>query len=288
VGKSKSVTLSGSREASQSQENASQAVAGGIQSGGKITVNTTGDTRLEGTSLRSAGDTTVNAGGSLSIEAARDERSSSASASSVGGEVEVGKGKKGKPQVEGGKLDASYAEANNSSSNAKGASIESGGSVKLSAGKTATLEGTDVTAQKGASVDGAKVDLKTVQSTQTSDAFSADISLAASKGDGKKADSGGKGGKSSQGDKGDGGQSMAGGSLSASNSTNTQQKGVNVSGGDGGFKVNGQATEAAPVNEAAPASPEAATAKAAAKKPKKKAQVKKAEATVGTPSPKAP
>jgi len=288
VGKSKSVTLSGSREASQSQENASQAVAGGIQSGGKITVNTTGDTRLEGTSLRSAGDTTVNAGGNLSIEAARDERSSSASASSVGGEVEVGKGKKGKPQVEGGKLDASYAEANNSSSNAKGASIESGGSVKLSAGKTATLEGTDVTAQKGASVDGAKVDLKTVQSTQTSDAFSADISLAASKGDGKKADSGGKGGKSSQGDKGDGGQSMAGGSLSASNSTNTQQKGVNVSGGDGGFKVNGQATEAAPVNEAAPASPEAATAKAAAKKPKKKAQVKKAEATVGTPSPKAP
>jgi filamentous hemagglutinin len=256
---------------------------GGIQSGGNITVNTTGDTRLEGTRLRSAGDTSVNAGGNLSIEAARDERSSSASASSVGGEIEVGKGKKGKPQVEGGKLDASYADASNSSSNATGASIESGGTVKLSAGKTATLEGTDVTAQKGVSVDGAKVELKTVQSTQTSEAFSADISVAASKGDGKKADSGGKGDAGGKGN-----QSVVGGSVSASNSTGSQQKGVNVSGGEGGLKVNGQATDAAPVTEGGKPSPEAPTAQAKAKKPKKKTQAKKAEATVGTPSAQAP
>lgn len=175
------MTLSGSREASQSQETASQAVVGGIQSGGQLTVTTTGDTRLEGTRIRSAGDTTVNAGGNLSVEAARDERSSSASANSVGGEVEVGKGKKGKPQVEGGKLDASVSQASNSSSNATGASMESGGAVQLSAGKTATLEGTDVTAQKGVSVDGAKVDLKVAQSSQSSEAFSADLSLAASR-----------------------------------------------------------------------------------------------------------
>jgi filamentous hemagglutinin len=279
VGKSKSVTLSGSREASQSREDASQAVVGGIQSGGQVTVNTAGDTRLEGTRIRAAGDTTVSAGGNLSIEAARDERSSSASANSVGGEIEVGKGKKGKPQVEGGKLDASVSEAQNSSSNATGASIESGGTVKLSAGKTATLEGTDVTARQGVTVDGAKVDLQTAQSTQTRESFSADISMAVSKGDAKKGDSGGK--TDSQGK---GNQSVVGGSLSASNSSTGQQKGVNISGGEGGLKVNGQATEASPVSDSTPRSPEAPAAEAKAKKPKKKTQVKKAEATVGSPA----
>ena len=63
---------------------------------------------------------------------------------------------------------------------------------------------------------------------------------------------------------------------------------MNVSGGEGGLKVNGQATEVAPVNEAATPSPEAAKAQAKAKKPKKKTQVKKVEATTGQPSPKAP
>ena len=284
VGKGKSVTLSGSVANDQSSESSSQAVVGGIQSGGQISINTTGDTRLEGTSIRSEGGTSVNAGGNLTIDAARDERSASASASSVGGEVEVGKGKKGKPQVEGGKLDAAYSESSSNSTEARGATIESGGPISLKAGQTASLEGTQVSAQQGVSLDAAQVNLQAAQSSQSSSALAVEASATVSRSDGKKSDGAAKGGDgSNDGARGGSGQRPVSGSLSASSSEGAQQQGVSISGGDGAVTVNGKTSS--------PAATDAEKDKT--KKPKKKVAAKKPpakkpEVKPGAPAPVAP
>ncbi len=144
--------LSGTVKGKGTSEGSSTAVAGGITAGGPISIKTTGDTRLEGTTLASTGDTTVAAGGNLTLDAARDTTRKSETSMEVSGSFSTSAGKNALGVA--AEASGSYSQSSSETSTAQVGSISSGGNVKLSAGKSATLEGTNIGADGDVAISG--------------------------------------------------------------------------------------------------------------------------------------
>jgi filamentous hemagglutinin family protein len=222
-------TLSGGYGDSSKQSAESKAVVGTIKSGGNVNVTTTGNARLEGTQIQSKGDTNIDAGGSVAIDAARNTSSASASSFDVAGSVTVGKGNGG---VSGS---LSTSDGSSNSSTAVTGSVAAGGNLNVRAGKDVTTEGTDLSAGKDATVSaGGTVDLKDAVSTSESrsESTSASVSVSGSKGSGS--GKGGRGGtRRTEPGKGDPGNVLSGGGFSSSSeaSSTTTSKGSTVKAG---------------------------------------------------------
>ena len=185
--------LAGEVKGSGSSESTSKAVAGGIVSGGDISIKTKGDTRLEGTSLASKGDTTVDAGGKLVFDAARDTTQKSETAVEAGASLTTSKGNNSIGV--GAEVSAGYTQSSSETSDAKAGSVTTGGNLKLSAGKSASFEGTTIDAGGDATIRGKDgVTMSAARSTSSSTEFGvgASLKVSADKGteDGKTTKSG--------------------------------------------------------------------------------------------------
>lgn len=157
-GKGFEASVSGGTSKTDTNANSTTAVAGGISSGGNITIKTKGDTRLEGTNLSSTGDTAIDAGGSITFDAAKDTASSSTTSYDASASVNVGDsagGGSGKSNVDA-KVAGGYSKETASSVTATAGSIATGGNLTLNADKAVTLEGTNMAASGDATISGAE------------------------------------------------------------------------------------------------------------------------------------
>lgn len=180
----------GSLDASLShQDNSdktSTAVAGSINTGGKLNIKTAGDASFEGTKINSSGGTAIAAGGSVNFKAARNTSESSQNNVDASLSVSTNKGSAGVG------ASASFSHQDSSSSQAQVGSINGGaGGIRISAVKNATFEGTSLkTTGKTTLKAGGNVNLVAAKDTSTSTSFGAGLSL-----------SGNVGGKSAKGEK---------------------------------------------------------------------------------------
>lgn len=186
TGKGVDVDLAAGTSSTEKSSSASNAVAGGIESGGDIIIRTKGDTRLEGTSLAAVGDTTVAAGGNLDFTAARDTTSTSKTAYDASASVSTSNSKGAGGATSSG-VDASvaggFSKASSDSSTANAGSINTGGKLTLSAGKAASFEGTKMAAGGDASIDAKDgVTISAAKSTANSESYGARVGLSAGSG----------------------------------------------------------------------------------------------------------
>lgn len=178
-------TDGGSFEAEAGMSNASQntstARTASLSSGGQLNISTTGDARLEGTELSSAGDTSIAAGGNVEFAAARDTSSSSSSNLSLS--LSASEDEKGAQSGEGsigGGLSRS------DSNQARTGSISSGGNVTVTSGGDTTLEGTQVQAAGDTSLAaGGQVRLESADSSSSSTGVQAGVSVSGKSKDGE-------------------------------------------------------------------------------------------------------
>ncbi len=174
--------LSGDFKGNKQSADTSTAVAGGIISDGNISIKTKGDTRLEGTSLTSVGDTNVAAGGNLVFDAARDTANSSEQEINASASLTTTKGKN--MLGVGAKAAGSYAAKSATSSDATAGDITTGGKLNLSAGKKASFEGTIIDAGGDATISGKEgVTMSAAKSTSSEQSmeFGGSVNLSASK-----------------------------------------------------------------------------------------------------------
>lgn len=214
-------SISGEYGTSESQSAGSNAVVGTIKSGGNVNVTTTGDTRLEGTRIESEGDTTIDAGGSVKMDAARNTSSSSESSMDASGSVSASKGSAGVS----GSYDSSSKSA--SSSEAVTGSVDAGGDLTVRSGKDVVLEGADLSAGQDAKISaGGKVEAADAVSTSESESESLSVSgsLSGSKGS--------KGQRSAPEKDGMSGAAGGGGSYSSESSSTTTKKASTIKAGN--------------------------------------------------------
>ena len=155
-GKGFEASVSGGTSKTDTSESSSTAVVGSINSGGSISIKTKGDTRLEGTNLSAEGNAGIEAGGSITFDAARDTASSSKTTHDASASLHVGDsagGGSSKSSVDA-KVAGGYSKETASSSTARAGSIKSGGKLDMTAGKTVTLEGTNMEAGGDATISG--------------------------------------------------------------------------------------------------------------------------------------
>ncbi len=189
---------SGGFDKASESARSSTAVAGGIQSGAGLVIKTQGDARFEGTDIAAKGDATVQAGGKLTMDAARNESSSSSNSSSFQAGVQVSGGGGGKGGGKGGEsgagltLGGGFQNDTSTSSQAVTGGVKSGGNLTLSAGDKASFEGTQLKAGGAAAVTGGAVEFKDAKSTSssTSSGFAAGIGVSGGSKDGKSSGAG--------------------------------------------------------------------------------------------------
>ncbi|PKN07957.1 MAG: hypothetical protein CVU73_11210, partial [Deltaproteobacteria bacterium HGW-Deltaproteobacteria-8] len=180
TGKGVDVDLAAGASGGKAQSDTSTAIAGSISSGDGISIKTKDDTRLQGTNLSATGDTSVAAGGNLILDAARDTTSASASSYDASASLSVGKSStaggsssKGGVQASGG-----FSNSKSESSTATAGSISSGGTVSLSAGKAATLEGTNIGSGGDTTISATDgVNFSAARSTASSESYGGSASV---------------------------------------------------------------------------------------------------------------
>ncbi|RKT49887.1 filamentous hemagglutinin family protein [Azonexus fungiphilus] len=173
VGGSLSVSASGAT----ADKSRVQEVGGSIQSGGNVRIKTSGDTTLKGTSIESAGSTTLDAGGKLNLLAAEDRTTASSRGADASVNIGMSTGGKagsgGKSQT-GGMLEVSagYNQSDSSSSTKSGVNIRSGGDTTLRSGGDMDLEGTKIASAGDTTLNaGGNMQLRAAQNTSSSTAF---------------------------------------------------------------------------------------------------------------------
>ena len=173
------VNKGGSAEVSyqgeKSRESTSTAVAGGIASGGNLTIKTQGDTRLEGTHIAAGGAATVDAGGKLDFEAAKNTASSSSE--QVGVAAGVTATKKGGS----GSVDVSVGKSRSSLDQDVAGSISSGsGPLTLRSGGDASFTGTAIASTAGdvTVAAGGNLAMNAARTIASSESLSVDVSAA--------------------------------------------------------------------------------------------------------------
>ncbi|WP_341744392.1 hemagglutinin repeat-containing protein [Azonexus hydrophilus] len=173
VGGSLSVSASGAT----ADKSRVQEVGGSIQSGGNVRIKTSGDTTLKGTSIESAGSTTLDAGGKLNLLAAEDRTTASSRGADASVNIGMSTGGKagsgGKSQT-GGMLEVSagYNQSDSSNSTKSGVNIRSGGDTALRSGGDMDLEGTKIASAGDTTLNaGGNMQLRAAQNTSSSTAF---------------------------------------------------------------------------------------------------------------------
>lgn len=136
IGSDNSLAMSMDMETAESRSSATEAVVGGISSGGNITINTLNDLRLEGTNILGDEDTSLIAGGDVAIDAARNTLESSATSINASAGFDTSEAAF---NAAGG-----YADESLRASEAVEANIGSGGSLNIIAGNNASFEGTNI------------------------------------------------------------------------------------------------------------------------------------------------
>jgi filamentous hemagglutinin len=163
------------------------AVTGSIVSNTGTTIVTTGDAKFEGTNLRSGGATSIEAGGSVQLNAATNTaQSSSASRSFAGAAGQDSSGTGDNKQASGS---FQVSDGSSSSSTAVVGSITSQGGVTVSAGRQGdvVMQGTNVRSERGdvAISAGRDVRLEVARSTASASSESYGGNLAVAPGDKK-------------------------------------------------------------------------------------------------------
>lgn len=173
----KSVGVGVNYQGDKSSDSSSTAVAGGINAGGNLSINTRGDTRLEGTNVAAGGSASVTTGGNLTFDAAKN--TSSSSSQSVGVEVGVTAGK-----GEGGaSVGVGVGKASSSGNTEVAGSIASGGPLTIKSGGDATFTGTALASGGDTTVAaGGNLAFNAARDKQSSQSTTVDVSAAASGG----------------------------------------------------------------------------------------------------------
>jgi len=153
-------------------------VAGGLNAGGTLSINTTGDVRLEGTKIESVGKTAIAAGGTVDLTAARDTRESNEYKVAVGAGVDTSKAGVGV------RVSGEVAVGVSNASTAQAGSIKAGdGGISITAGKDVKLEGTALQTTGNTALEaGGKVELKAAESTLISTSAGVSAGVGASRG----------------------------------------------------------------------------------------------------------
>ena len=293
TGKGVDVDVSAGTSSTKKADTTTTASAGSIESGGNITIKTTGDTRLEGTNLASTGDTSVAAGGNLTFDAARDTTSSSKIAYDASASISTSKSSSPGSSSSGvsGGVSGGFSKSNAESSTATAGSISSGGKLTLTAGKSASFEGTNLAATGDATISGKDgVTMSAARSTSSSESFGVRAGVDASKGKGTDAEgtsSSRSGGGTVEGNysrakesKAEAGSVSSGGNLKITSGKDVTLEGTNLSadgkasikaGGNVNFKAAESTSESvgfsASVSAKAEKTDKTPTAPVAAKKP---------------------
>ena len=170
VGSDNSLAMQASMEKSDAQASGTEAVVGSINSGGGINIRTQENLRLEGTNFAAAGDTNISAGGSVSVEAARNTQQSSSMSVNASGGFDTSEAS---VNVAGG-----YAKSDANASQAVTSNISTGGALNISAGKDATFQGTNISAGGDAQIAaGGNVAFTEARDTAQSESSSLQVSL---------------------------------------------------------------------------------------------------------------
>jgi len=158
----------------KSSASSSEAVTGGITSGGKLTVSAGKDASFEGTALQAGGDVTLE-GENVTISAAKSTASESSTNVDVGVSAKVESG--------GGEGEANVGvgtSSMNSSTSTAGSVGSSGGSVTVKARSgDVKLEGTNVDAAENVTLDAAR-NVSITATTDTYSSSSTDVSVGVS------------------------------------------------------------------------------------------------------------
>ena len=200
-------------DAEKSKSQSTTSNAGGINAGGSINIKTKGDATFEGTNMSAKDATTVDAGGNVTFNAARD--TSSESSQGVSASISAGTSGSGKSRESEGAGSLGVSASGASSDTAKASTIQAGnGGVTIKSGGNTTLEGTQVQSSGTAAVTaGGQVKAVDAKSSSSSYGIDAGISGGASSGEGGKS-------------KGSGGAS-----LGAEGSSSSSSQGVKIQSG---------------------------------------------------------
>lgn len=225
---------------------ATQAVVGGIESGGNVKIKTTqGDLRLEGTNVKAQGGTTLDSAGAVRLDQAQDTASSSSKSinGNVGINFDVGGGKKSGSLEAGGGFDR----AKDASTTAVTGSIDTGGPLTIKSGSDVTIQGADLKSGGDASIDAkGNVNFEAARSTASSDKMGvqAGIALKGEKDGGDMSGSGSVDAKYGQSQSASNtakaGSLQSGGNLTISSGKDTRLEGTNLAAeGDMGINAGG-------------------------------------------------
>lgn len=163
----------------RSSDSSSDAVTGGIKSGGKMDLSAGKDATFEGTNLESGGDMNVGAKGNVNFNAAK----STSSSESYGADASIsaskgGKDKEGKAKGSEMGVDASGNYAKSDATTSTAGSLKSGGKVNVKSGNDTTLEGTSIESTGKTSINaGHDVNFKAAEDTSSSIGVSGGISM---------------------------------------------------------------------------------------------------------------
>jgi filamentous hemagglutinin family protein len=153
--------LEGEYEGGDKDSTSTEAKTGSINAGGNLTIKTDGDATFVGTKLEAANEASIDAGGDVDFQAAKDTTSSTELTG--GAQLSVSATSKDKGMDAGGEIDYST----NDTEEAVVGSIKSGsGGTSIKSGGDTTLVGTKLESRGATSVDaGGDVALKAAEST---------------------------------------------------------------------------------------------------------------------------
>lgn len=175
----KEVSVGVGYEGNKSSESTSTAVVGGISAGSNLNVKTTGDARFEGTQLAAGGAATVDAGGNVKFDAAKNTATSKSEG--VGVDVAASGGKSGGA----GSAAVSVSKSNYSLDQDVAGSITSGsGPLTIKSGGDASFTGTQIASTSGnvTVAAGGNIDMKAARTVEHSDSLGVDVSASGSGG----------------------------------------------------------------------------------------------------------
>lgn len=155
---------------SGSQSSGTNAVVGGLNSAGGLNIRTQEDLRLQGTQINVGGDTNLSAGGNVTVDAAKNTFQSSSNSVDVSLSFNTGD--------KNFNAGVGVGSSSESSSQAVVSNISTGGSLNISAGKSATFEGANVAAGGDAQVVAmGDVTFKEARNESTSQSSQVDVSV---------------------------------------------------------------------------------------------------------------
>lgn len=164
------VSVEGGYEQGKTSSTSTTARAGGVKAGGNVTVTTQDNARLEGTEVAAGNKAAIKSEtGSVTLDAASS--TTHEESSGFGVSAEFGSTKSGGERESKSALGGSYDSGKSDTTTQSGVRIQ-GSQVEISAGKDATLRGTQVEATENASVTaGGKVDLLESVNSESGSSF---------------------------------------------------------------------------------------------------------------------